>query len=116
MIAENTALYLMRRNSATFSYRGNPEIEPMDAIYYNSPYGDTEKAIVLRNEIEYNGSISGKMTIKILREPGGGKLLDALGEMVIDSTGEAITTSEIKDTKSDYTTEEMNKFIESVVS
>lgn len=115
VIAENTALYLMRRNSATFSYRGNPEIEPMDAIYYSSPYGDTEKAIVLRNELEYNGSISGKMTIKLLRESGGGRLLDVLGEVVIDSKEEEITTTEIKDTKSDYTTNEMNKFIESVV-
>ena len=71
---------------------------------------------MLRNEIEYNGSISGKMTIKILRESGGGRLLDALGEVVIDSNEEEITTTEIKDTKSDYATNEMNKFIESVVS
>lgn len=115
ILAENTGLYLQYRITNSFQYRGNPELEALDGIQYYTRFGDIADCIVLKNVISYNGALSGEIILKNLSERDSNNLLDSLGDIVYEVDGEAITTNEMSDITADYTTQEINSFIERVI-
>lgn len=56
--------YLQMRNTYEASYRGNPEMEVGDIIGLQTLYTDEMDALILVDEITFDGSLSGKMTVK----------------------------------------------------
>jgi hypothetical protein len=56
--------YLSLRDTYDTEYRGNPEIEPGDIILTRSFFTPNIKSLVLRNEIKFNGALSGKILTK----------------------------------------------------
>lgn len=63
-LAEHAAKYLQMRNTYDASYRGNPEVEAGDVIGLQTRYTDDMDALVLVHEIDFNGSLKGKMKVK----------------------------------------------------
>lgn len=63
-LAKHIAQYLSYRKTYTCQYRGNPELEVGDLIKYQTAYTNEFKALVLTDEITYNGSLSGALTVK----------------------------------------------------
>ena len=63
-LAEHYAAYLGYRSTYDASYRGNPELEVGDLIVLQTNYTEEMDAIVLVNELTYNGTISGKVKVK----------------------------------------------------
>lgn len=63
-LAEHAAKYLQMRNTYDASYRGNPEVEVGDVIGLQTRYTDDMDALVLVHEIDFNGSLKGKMKVK----------------------------------------------------
>ena len=63
-LAEHYAAYLGYRSTYDASYRGNPELEVGDLIVLQTTYTEEMDAIVLVNELTYNGTISGKVKVK----------------------------------------------------
>ncbi|MFR8012039.1 MAG: hypothetical protein ACLU8W_09815 [Clostridia bacterium] len=63
-LAEHVASYLQMRNTYDVDYRGNPEIEVGDIIGLQTLYTGEMDALVLVDEISFNGSLSGKMKVK----------------------------------------------------
>lgn len=56
--------YLQMRNTYEANYRGNPEMEVGDIIGLQTLYTDEMDALILVDEITFDGSLSGKMTVK----------------------------------------------------
>lgn len=54
------------RNTYDATYRGNPELEVGDIIGLQTMYTDEMDALVLVDEITFNGSLSGKVKVKAL--------------------------------------------------
>ena len=65
-LAEHHRQYLRFRNSYDCDCRGNPEVEPSDVILQETQFVDKIKALVLKNEVSFNGALSGKMRTKAL--------------------------------------------------
>ena len=63
-LANWIASYLQLRNTYDAEYRGNPEIEVGDIIGLQTHFTDEMDALVLTDEIEFNGALSGKMKVK----------------------------------------------------
>lgn len=63
-LAEHVASYLQMRNTYDVDYRGNPEIEVGDIIGLQTLYTGEMDALVLVDEISFNGSLSGRMKVK----------------------------------------------------
>ena len=56
--------YLGLRSTYTASYRGNPELEVGDLIQAQTNYTTEMDALVLTDELSYNGALSGKVKVK----------------------------------------------------
>lgn len=56
--------YLELRNTYTGNYRGNPELEPLDITQIETEYVDGAFALILRTVLNFNGGLSGEMTVK----------------------------------------------------
>lgn len=65
-LARHVAAYLQKRNTYSVSYRGNPELECGDIIGLQTMYTDRVGGLVLTDEITFNGSLKGKMKVKML--------------------------------------------------
>lgn len=115
ILAENMALYLKYRTNIELAYRGNPELQALDCISYYTQFGTITQCLVLKSVINYNGALSGQLILKILSEEAARNLLDVTGDIVYESNGEAITTSETKDIRADYLTAQIDEFIVEVV-
>lgn len=63
-LADHVKSYLQMRNTYEASYRGNPEMEVGDIIGLQTLYTDEMDALILVDEITFDGSLSGKMTVK----------------------------------------------------
>lgn len=63
-LANHVKSYLQMRNTYEASYRGNPEMEVGDIIGLQTLYTDEMDALILVDEITFDGSLSGKMTVK----------------------------------------------------
>ena len=63
-LADHVKSYLQMRNTYEASYRGNPEMEVGDIIGLQTLYTDEMNALILVDEITFDGSLSGKMTVK----------------------------------------------------
>lgn len=63
-LAQHVIQYLKLRNTYTANYRGNPEVEVGDVIGLQTLYTDEMNALVLVDEITFNGALSGKLTVK----------------------------------------------------
>lgn len=63
-LAEHVASYLKMRNTYDVDYRGNPEIEVGDVIGLQTLYTGEMDALVLVDEISFDGSLSGRMKVK----------------------------------------------------
>lgn len=63
-LANHVKSYLQMRNTYEASYRGNPEMEVGDIIGLQTLYTDEMDALILVDEIIFDGSLSGKMTVK----------------------------------------------------
>lgn len=63
-LAEHVAKYLKMRNTYDAEYRGNPELEVGDIIGLQTRYTDEMDALVLVDEIDFDGALSGKLKVK----------------------------------------------------
>lgn len=63
-LATHVTNYLQMRNTYEANYRGNPEMEVGDIIGLQTLYTDEMDAVILVDEITFNGSLSGKMKVK----------------------------------------------------
>ena len=63
-LANHVKSYLQMRNTYEASYRGNPEMEVGDIIGLQTLYTDEMDALILVDEITFDGSLRGKMTVK----------------------------------------------------
>lgn len=63
-LANHVMSYLTMRNTYEADYRGNPEMEVGDIIGLQTLYTDEMDALILVDEITFNGSLSGKMKVK----------------------------------------------------
>lgn len=63
-LARHIASYLKYRNTYTLNYRGNPELETGDYVSVQTPFTEKVPSLVLTDEINYNGALSGKLTLK----------------------------------------------------
>ena len=63
-LANHVKNYLQMRNTYEADYRGNPEMEVGDIIGLQTLYTDEMDALILVDEITFNGSLSGKMKVK----------------------------------------------------
>lgn len=70
-LANHVRSYLQMRNTYDTSYRGNPELEPGDVIGLQTRYTDEIDALILTDEIRFNGALRGTLKLKGLI---GGKL------------------------------------------
>ena len=63
-LANHVIKYLQMRNTYDTSYRGNPELEVGDFIGLQTLYTSEMDALILVDEITFNGSLRGKMKVK----------------------------------------------------
>ena len=63
-LANHVKNYLQLRNTYDADYRGNPELEVGDIIGLQTLYTNEMDALVLVDEITFNGSLSGKLKVK----------------------------------------------------
>jgi hypothetical protein len=63
-LASHVKAYLQMRNTYDAEYRGNPELEVGDIIGLQTLYTDEMDALILVDEITFNGSLSGKLKVK----------------------------------------------------
>lgn len=109
------ANYLQYRLTHTVRYRGNPELEPLDAVFFATSFGSFITALVLTHTISYNGAFTGSLTLKSISELSSVYLYDSDETIVVDSNGENVGLVDLEDYVSDYTTEDMDDFIEEVL-
>lgn len=112
----HAANYLQYRLTHNVKYRGNPELEPLDVIYFATVYGSYITGLILTHTINYNGAISGTITLKSVSEINESYLYDSTGTIVVDSDEERISLISLSDYQSEYTASEMDDFIEEVFS
>lgn len=111
----HVANYLQFRLTHNVKYRGNPELEVLDALYFETLYGTYISALILNHTITFNGAISGTLTLKSLSEISDVYLYDSTPELVIDSEDDNVSLIGLIDYESSYSTEDMNDFIEEVI-
>ena len=63
-LARHVAEYLQYRNTYEMTYRGNPELETGDTIMIQTRYTTKMPALVLKDEITYNGALGGAVIVK----------------------------------------------------
>lgn len=63
-LAEHVSSYLQLRNTYDVEYRGNPELEVGDIIGLQTRYTPQMDAIILVDEITFNGALHGRMKVK----------------------------------------------------
>lgn len=63
-LANHVATYLAYRNTYDVEYRGNPEFETGDVIGLQSRNTAEMDALILTDEISFNGALHGKMKLK----------------------------------------------------
>lgn len=63
-LADHVSAYLQLRNTYDASYRGNPELEVGDIIEFETPYSQVVYGLMLTDQIDYNGALSGKVKVK----------------------------------------------------
>ena len=63
-LANHVKNYLQMRNTYDADYRGNPEMEVGDIIGLQTRYTNEMDALILVDEITFNGSLSGKLKVK----------------------------------------------------
>ena len=63
-LAEHFTTYLTMRNTYDAEYRGNPELETGDIIGLQTKHTGEMDALILVDEITYDGALSGKMKVK----------------------------------------------------
>jgi hypothetical protein len=106
--------YLQYRLTHTVRYRGNPEIEPLDAFYFATTFGTYITALCLTHTISYNGAFSGSLTLKSISELSSVYLLDNTSTIVVDSDGENVGIIGTSNYTSSYSESDMDDFIEEV--
>jgi len=62
--ADHVATYLQLRNTYDASYRGSPELEAGDIISLQTLYDNVVYGIVLIDQLNFNGAISGNLKVK----------------------------------------------------
>jgi len=107
--------YLSRRLTHTISYRGNPELQCGDCIYYETAFGGLALALVLSTHIDYSGGITGELILKNLSEIAATELYDSDVVLVKDKNDEQVTLTDSNYHISDFTIDDMNNFIEEVL-
>lgn len=65
-LADHVAGYLQYRSTYDIIYRGNPELETQDVVSLQSKFTESMRGLVLTNELTFNGSLSGKLKVKVL--------------------------------------------------
>ncbi len=114
-LANKVIAYFGNRVSDSFSYRGDPSIEPMDGIYLETRDG-LYPAIVVKHTITYNGALAGKMTVRRVRNTQAlGMLLDSQMVNVIDSNGDQVYVRSYAYYVSAYTEAQMDAFCTTVL-
>ena len=63
-LAAQVKQYLQLRNTYQANYRGNPEVEVGDVIELQTLYTDKMDALVLVDELNFSGTLSGKLIVK----------------------------------------------------
>lgn len=63
-LAEHVKNYLSMRNTYTLGYRGDPALESGDVIGLQTRYTPEMDALVLRNELSFDGTLDGKLILK----------------------------------------------------
>lgn len=63
-LAVYRARYLQLRTAYTLTYRGNPEIECGDGIYFQSDFNKNLVGVVVKSKLDYNGAIKGQLIVK----------------------------------------------------
>lgn len=63
-LAQHFATYLTMRNTYDVEYRGNPELETGDIIGLQTDYTAEMDALILVDQISFDGGLSGKMKVK----------------------------------------------------
>lgn len=63
-LADHIAIYLQLRNTYDATYRGNPELEVGDIIELETLYSKVVYGLMLTDQIDYNGALSGKVKVK----------------------------------------------------
>jgi len=111
------ANYLALRLTHTLTYRGAPEIEAMDGLYFATQQSAFATGLVLQNKINYSGALSGKMIVKSLSEDvsSNAQLYDSNDDAIEDSTENALMVIGTGDYYSAYTGDDMDDFIEDVL-
>lgn len=115
LLIYHVANYLLFRMTHQIKYRGNPELETLDALFVETSYGTYINGLILSHSINYNGAISGILTIKSLSEIQGVYLYDNEQDKVSDINDETIGVIGMTDYKSNYSSTEMDDFIEEVI-
>lgn len=64
LVAEHFKNYLIKRNSYTVEYRGEPCFDTTDIIELQTQFSERVNAMITKNEIKYNGALEGKMEMK----------------------------------------------------
>ncbi len=112
----HVANYLQFRITHSVKFRGAPELEPLDSIYFETVYGPFITALVLTHTVSYNGAISGTLTLKSLTEVSDNFLYDNTEIKVKDSLSEDVGIIGTEDYVSEYSVDEMDEFITEVNS
>lgn len=63
-LAAHVQAYLQMRNTYDADYRGNPELEVGDIIGLQTAFTDEMNALVLVDELTFNGALRGKVKVK----------------------------------------------------
>lgn len=108
------AAYLELRTTQTLNYRGSPELEALDGVYIEGTSGYAP-GLILQNKIQYDGAISGQMIVKRLDETSGAQLYDSDDQEIMDSSGNALWVIGTEPYYSEYTGDEMDAFVSSVL-
>ena len=56
--------WLTKRNEYDIEYRGNPEVDAYDMIYAQSLFEQYFPVRVVKNEVTFNGALSGKLNAR----------------------------------------------------
>ena len=103
----HAANYLQYRLTHTVKYRGNPELEPLDCVFFETMYDSYITGVILTHTINYSGALSGTLTLKSVSEINEAYLYDANETVVVDSDEERVSLISLVDYESDYTASEM---------
>lgn len=116
-ILYSVANYLALRVTHTMTYRGSPEIDATDGIYFATLYETFAAGLVLSSTIDYNGAISGNLIIKSIAEADTDKALlyDSEQFQIQDSAGQDLLVVGLTEYYSAYTATDMNQFCISVL-